>query len=167
MNVNPADIVKQYPITDYHGDVQARACRRSAPTTLCSCPGRRAARSLSKFVPTHAYEFNDPNPPTVFAPPVANFPFGAYHASELPSLFDSTTLGGHASLTPDQEQLAAAMVRYWTQFAGTGDPNSAATPEWPAYTAAERHLPVARAADAAPETGFAADHKCAFWDAHQ
>ena len=116
-------------------------------------------------MPTHAYEFNDPSPPTNLAPQGIDFPFGAYHASELPSLFDSTTLGGHASLTPDQEQLAASMVRYWTQFAGTGDPNSAANPEWPAFTAANDTYQSLVPPTPHPETGFAADHKCAFWDA--
>jgi para-nitrobenzyl esterase len=84
----------------------------------------------------------------------------------LPYLFDSTTRGGHAPLTPDQEKLAAAMVSYWTQFAATGDPNAPATPEWPAYTAASDTYQSLDPPTPHPETGFAADHKCAFWDAH-
>jgi len=166
LHVNPADIIKEYPITEYQGDVRL-ALSAIGTDDLWSCPGRRAARSFSKVVPTHAYEFNDPNPPTNLAPQGIDFPFGAYHASELPSLFDSTTLGGHASLTPDQELLAASMVRYWTQFAGTGDPNSAANPEWPAFTAANDTYQSLVPPTPHPETGFAADHKCAFWDAHQ
>ena len=70
------------------GDVQARRVGDRHRLRF-GVPGRRDAQALSKFVPTRAYEFNDPNPPTVLVPPVANFPFGAYHASELPSLFDS------------------------------------------------------------------------------
>ncbi len=163
LNVSVADIVNQYPITDYQGDVRL-AVSAIGTDYLFSCPGRRAARSLSKLVPTYAYEFNDPNAPTVLAPAV-DFPFGSYHASELPYLFDSTTRGGHAPLTPDQEQLAAAMVRYWTQFAATSDPNSPATPEWPAYTAASDVYQSLAPPIPHPETGFATDHKCAFWDA--
>jgi para-nitrobenzyl esterase len=164
LNASTDDIVKQYPITDYQNDVRL-ALSAIGTDYLFSCPGRRAARSFSKVVPTHAYEFNDRNAPTVLAPPV-NFPFGAYHASELPYLFDSTTRGGHAPLTPDQEKLAAAMVSYWTQFAATGDPNSAATPEWPGYTTASDTYQSLDPPTPHPETGFAADHKCAFWDAH-
>jgi para-nitrobenzyl esterase len=166
MTVSPADVVNQYPIADYNGDVRL-AVSAIGTDSLFSCPGRREVQAFSKFVPTHAYEFNDPNPPTVLAPPVPGFPFGAYHASELPSLFDSTTHGGHASLTPAQEQLAAAMVRYWTQFAATGDPNSGATPEWPAYTPETDIYQSLEPPTPHTETGFAADHKCAFWDAHQ
>jgi para-nitrobenzyl esterase len=166
MSVSPADVVRQYPIADYNGDVRL-AVSAIGTDSLFSCPGRREVQAFSKFVPTRAYEFNDPSPPTALAPPVPGFPFGAYHASELPSLFDSTTRGGHAPLTPEQEQLAAAMVRYWTQFAATGDPNSAATPEWPAYTAATDIYQSLVPPTPHPETGFAADHRCEFWDAHQ
>ena len=164
LNVSPDEIVNQYPISDYQGDVRL-ALSAIGTDYLFSCPGRRAAQSFAKVVPTHAYEFADPNAPTVLAPSVPNFPFGAYHASELPYLFDSTTLGGHAPLTPDQEQLAATMVRYWTQFAATGDPNSSGTPTWPAYTAASDAYQSLEPPTPHPETGFAVDHKCAFWDA--
>jgi para-nitrobenzyl esterase len=171
MNVSPADVVKEYPITDYTGVSGVSPVKLAlgdiGTDALFSCPGRRAAQSFSKTVPTDAYEFADPNAPTILAPQIPNFPFGAYHASELPSLFDSTTLGGHAPLTPDQEQLAGTMVRYWTQFAATGDPNSAGTPEWPAYTAATDSYQSLVPPTPQTTTGFAADHHCAFWDAHQ
>jgi para-nitrobenzyl esterase len=165
LNVSVADIIKQYPIGDYQNNVRL-ALSAIGTDYLWSCPGRRAARSFSKVVPTRAYEFADPNAPTELAPaPIPGFPFGAYHASELPSLFDSATLGGHAALTPDQEQLAAAMVHYWTQFADTADPNSPATPYWPAYDAATDTYQSLVPPAPHPTTGFAADHKCAFWDA--
>jgi para-nitrobenzyl esterase len=166
LNVSAADVVKLYPASAYGGDVRI-AVAAIGTDALWSCNGRRDAQAFSRYVPTRAYEFADPSPPTVLAPPVANFPFGAYHASELPSLFDSTTLGGHAPFTPDQETLAATMVRYWTQFAGTADPNSAATPDWPAYTAADDTYQSLVPPAPHPTTGFAAFHKCDFWDAHQ
>jgi para-nitrobenzyl esterase len=163
LDVSADEIVRQYPITDYQNDVRL-ALSAIGTDYLFSCPGRRAARSFAKAVPTFAYEFNDPNAPDILAPDV-DFPFGAYHASELPYLFDSTTLGGHAPFTPDQEQLAAAMVRYWTQFAGTGNPNSPATPEWPAYTVEDDTYQSLEPPLPRPITDYAADHKCAFWDA--
>jgi para-nitrobenzyl esterase len=163
-----SDIVKQYPISNYGPQFTVPLALAAIATDyLWSCPGRRDAKAFSKFVPTHTYEFNDPNAPNLLAPPVAGFPFGAYHASELPYLFDSATRGGHAPLTPDQEQLASAMVDYWTQFAANGDPNSPATPEWPAYTAAGDTYQSLHPPTPAPESGYAADHKCAFWDSYQ
>jgi para-nitrobenzyl esterase len=166
LSVNPADIVKQYPIGDYQNNVRL-AISAIGTDYLWSCPGRRAALSFSRVVPTRTYEFADENAPTELAPNVPGFPFGAYHASELPSLFDSTTLGGHANLTADQETLAATMVRYWTQFADTADPNSPGTPEWPSYDAATDIRQSLVPPTPHPTSGFAADHKCAFWDAQQ
>jgi para-nitrobenzyl esterase len=67
-------------------------------------------------------------------------------------------------LDADQEALARAMVGYWTQFARTGTPNRWGLPAWPRYDpdtdvhmSLEPPLPQAR-------TGFAAEHKCDFWD---
>jgi para-nitrobenzyl esterase len=105
--------------------------------------------------------------PQPFAPPVS-FPYGAYHAADLLFLFDSETFGsefgGHAPFTQDEESLAGAMVRYWTRFARSGDPNGAGTPQWPAYTPATDIYQSLTPPTPAPDTGFAADHKCAFWD---
>jgi para-nitrobenzyl esterase len=165
VHASAADIVAQYPITAYGGDVRL-ALSAIGTDYLWSCSVRRTDQDLSRFVPTWAYEFNDPNAPTILAPP-GNFPYHSYHASELPYLFDSATRGGHAPLTPDQEKLAAAMVGHWTQFAAAGDPNSPATPSWPAYTSASDTFQSLAPPTPYPTTGFAADHHCAFWDAHQ
>jgi para-nitrobenzyl esterase len=156
-------ILAQYPISDYQQRV-GLALTAIGTDAIFACPGRRAAQGLSRFVPTFAYEFNDRNAPQVFLPP-ASIPYGAYHAAELQYLFDSSTLGGHSPLTDDQEQLAAAMVRYWTQFAKAGDPNAPGDPEWPAYTTANDLYESLVPPTPEVETGFAADHKCAFWDA--
>jgi para-nitrobenzyl esterase len=157
-------IVAEYPLSAYQNNIGI-ALSAIGTDSLFSCPGRRAARSLSQFVPTWAYEFNDPNAPQPFAPPVS-FPYGAYHASELAYLFDSTTLPPfHAPFTPDQEKLAAAMVSYWTQFAANADPNSPSTPSWPAYTVANDTYQSLEPPTPKPVTGFAGDHHCAFWDA--
>jgi len=45
---------------------------------LFSCPARNADQSLSQFVTTYAYDFNDENAPGF---PGTNFPLGAYHFS--------------------------------------------------------------------------------------
>src|SRR5262249_40992895 len=64
MNVSPSDIVARYPIGDYNGDVRL-AVAAIGTDSLWSCNGRRDAQAFSKFVPTRAYEFADPHPPTV------------------------------------------------------------------------------------------------------
>ena len=56
------------------------------------------------------------------------------------------------------------MVGYWTRFAQAGTPNRWGLPQWPRYTvASDTHMSFVPPTPQA-KTGFAADHKCAFWD---
>jgi hypothetical protein len=57
-------------------------------------------------VPTFAYEFNDENAPERYLPPVS-FPYGAAHESEVQYLFGLPTAPITATLTAQQQQLAA------------------------------------------------------------
>ena len=63
------------------------------------------------------YEFAEPNPPMIF-PGLPEFPYGAYHGSELPFLltYANTELG------EKQRKLSDEMVTAWTRFAETGRP---------------------------------------------
>jgi para-nitrobenzyl esterase len=162
-NANPSAVIAQYPITSYQQSV-GRALTAIGTDMLFACPGRRTAQALSKFVPTYAYEFNDPDAPQLFVPP-ASFPYKAYHASEIQYLFDIPNQTGAPPLNADQQQLANAMTRYWTRFADTGTPNGSGTPNWPAYTSANDLYMSLQPPTPTVTSGFAADHKCAFWDA--
>jgi para-nitrobenzyl esterase len=148
-----------YPLVNYSSPSVALGA--VGTDAIFSCNARLAARLLSKSVPTYQYEFNDPNAPMVFFPPVS-FPTGAYHAAELSYLFNLRTPVPNPGFTPSQQALSNAMVGYWTQFAKSGDPNSADAPTWPPYGTSDLfeslHPPTPTTG-----TGFAADHKCAVW----
>ena len=55
---------------------------------------------------------------------------GAYHSAELYYVFN--TVHPHVKKS-DDPQLAEAMIRYWVQFARTGNPNVEGLPTWPEY----------------------------------
>jgi len=68
----------------------------------------------------------------------------AFHASELPYVFD--TFDGTPPLwpknahTPAEDALAHAMGDYWTSFARTGRPQAKSAPDWPAYAPDARYM---------------------------
>ncbi|MEO8352889.1 MAG: carboxylesterase family protein, partial [Chthoniobacteraceae bacterium] len=94
---------------------------------MFACPQLVATQALAKRAPAFAYEFADTNAPGLL-PFFPGFAPGASHSGELPFLFDIEKnpidmKGEHVPLTGDQMALAGSMIRYWTQFARTGDPN--------------------------------------------
>ncbi len=65
-------------------------------------------------------------------PPSKTQTLGAFHAAEIPFVFDSheEVLG----LTEDDAALTETMIGYWTNFAKTGNPNGSDLPTWPQQT---------------------------------
>jgi len=152
----------QYPLANFPSpDLAVSALGTDA---IFACNARFASQQLSQFVPTFAYEFNDENAPQRFLPPVS-FPYGAAHASEIQYLFGLPVTVPAPAFDAGQEQLSSAMIDYWTSFARTGQPSSSATPPWaPFQTTSDTAQSLVPSTPRA-ETGFAADHRCAFWDA--
>ncbi|HXM58707.1 MAG TPA: carboxylesterase family protein, partial [Candidatus Dormibacteraeota bacterium] len=153
-------IAARYPLSAFSSPSVALSA--VGTDAIFACNAQTAVNALSRQVATYQYEFADPDAPMRFLPAVS-FPTGAYHAAELQYLFDLPQSPiASPGLTPDQQRLSRAMVRYWTQFARTGTPNSPRTPFWPRADASRRLQTLAPPTPAAT-TGFAADHQCAFW----
>lgn len=62
---------------------------------------------------------------------------GATHTAELPYVFGNLQFaarqGRLSTLELADRRLSQAMMRYWVQFAETGNPNGEGRPHWPAY----------------------------------
>jgi para-nitrobenzyl esterase len=171
---------EQYPVLlaeafgDQAGTVEARyplADHESAAVAWASVlTDRMWARStfeqhrlLAAHVPTYAFEFADRRAP-MYLPFPESLPPGAFHAAEVPYLFvdDKFEKAG----TPDQRQLSARMIQYWTNFARSGDPNGAGLPTWQPFDPAER-VPTVLSLAPGPEgirpVDYAAEHALDFW----
>ena len=160
-------VLSMYPFAGYSSGGEALGA--SGTDGVFSCPARNAVQSLSKFVRTYAYEFNDENapPPQSAFGGLLTFPLGAYHTAELQYLFNGNFFGllPVAPLSPPQQQLSDTMVDYWTQFAKTGNPNSYGNPAWPPYNALVDKFQSLIPPAPTFETNFNPAHQCStFWN---
>jgi para-nitrobenzyl esterase len=131
---------------------------------IFSCPARLADQSLSRYVTTYAYEFNDENAPLEIGFSTVSFPLGAYHDAEQQYLMNVSLFPLPPSFTPDQQQLSQTMMTYWTNFAKTDDPNSAGVPTWHPYSSAADQFQSLIPPDPTVESSFATEHLCTtFW----
>jgi para-nitrobenzyl esterase len=159
-------VLRRYPLRRYRNNA---AITWSAVFTdrIWACSQVATAGDLARFTPVYTYEFADEHAqPLASLPP--GFPAGASHGSELMDLFDVT---GRLPITSNyytqaQRRLASTMITYWTTFARTGQPSSAALPPWPVTRPGHAEQP---ALQLAPGPGgvklinASAAHQCGFW----
>jgi para-nitrobenzyl esterase len=157
-----AVVAARYPLTAFPSPSVALGA--VGTDAIFACPALTIDQSVSRFVPTFAYEFNDENAPELFLPPVS-FPYGAAHASEIQYVMDLPTAAFPKALSAQQQQLAATMRGYWTNFAERGFPSSFGTPFWPLFNNLTQRMQSLTPPVPQTEAGFANTHNCAFWTA--
>ncbi|MDJ0346643.1 carboxylesterase family protein [Streptomyces sp. H10-C2] len=153
-------VLAQYPLAAYRTPTLALfAAQTDCGPSVSWCQNLDTATfyRTQGHVPVYAYEFADPQAPFLYPlPPIPGY--GATHASELAYLFDQPT-----TLTPEQRALGDKMIRYWTRFATTGDPNAHALPAWPKYRTPRDVLVLAPGTGGIRTADAAAEHHYAFW----
>lgn len=182
-----ATIESNYPIANYTADGAAAAPGEAVSAivtdSLFACTARTADRLLAQHVPVWAYEFQDQNAPQLFDLPTV-FPYAAAHASELQYLFNPDAFFPNLTydvpsdpfpLSPQQRALSHAMIRYWTNFVATLDPNRSSGgfrtvdfdpgegDVWLPYSPAADNFQALLTPHPRQELGYGAEHQCAFW----
>ena len=142
----------------------ASPCSRHALSALSTCEHVDAYETLARPpapAPVFAYQFRDETADPLLDFPYPNYPEDASHAGELPFLFPG--LFGRP-LTAEQQQLSTAMVRYWTNFAASGNPNGGGLPTWHRYQDPTDFQGLDLASDGGiGPVDVAAEANCAFW----
>jgi para-nitrobenzyl esterase len=152
----PEQIAAEYPFSAYPSGAEALSAALGDSSFSCRAlwvDGLAAGRT-----PVYAYEFTDPNAPSLI-PTVSP---GPTHAAELAYLF---AMPGTALLSPAQRTLSDQMIDYWTGFAARGNPNRSGSPVWPGHAEGNRLQNLAPGA-VAPVTIASVhnDHHCDFWE---
>ena len=155
-------VLARYPLTHYRSpDLAYAAVFTDADF---SCPAL-FADDFTQRSGVYAYEFSDPSPPNDFGIHFS-FPLAAAHSTELQYVFQRIPLLDTVPpFTAAQLRLSNLMIRYWSQFAATGNPNTGHTPRWPRFagTAPRIQELIPNATASVPSSRFATFHKCSFW----
>ncbi|CAL9401930.1 hypothetical protein SUDANB150_01461 [Streptomyces sp. enrichment culture] len=152
-------VLAEYPLSDYATPGEAWTDAQNGSTSYTRW---QLTRTLSKWVPTYAYEFAESDTPhftSVFriqqkSPSARDFPFGgAVHVDDLGYLWDY--LGQTLPYDGDQLELSRQMIGVWGRFTASGDPNGPDTPAWPRFSDRTGALMSLVACDTSPASGDA------------
>ncbi|XP_040838504.1 cocaine esterase-like isoform X4 [Ochotona curzoniae] len=123
-------------------------------------PALHVAHFQRSHAPVYFYEFqHSPNFMKDLRPTYVK----ADHGDELFFFFRSIFFETKVTLTEEEELLSRRMMKYWANFARTGNPNSEGLPHWPILDQKEQYLQLSTQ----PAVGRALKaHRRQFWTKH-
>ncbi|XP_040853249.1 cocaine esterase-like [Ochotona curzoniae] len=125
--------------------------------SLFVMPALHVAHFQRSHAPVYFYEFqHSPSFMKDFRPPHVK----ADHGDEVAFFFRSIFFGKKVTLTEEEELLSRRMMKYWANFARTGNPNGEGLPHWPVLDQEEQYLQLSTQ----PAVGRALKaHRRQFW----
>src|SRR5262249_484851 len=120
-------VIAEYPASNYADPAYAEAAvltDSGLQGGLGGCSELAVANIFAAQGTAYFYELYDPNaPPLTVAMPPAGFQMGSAHSADLAYLFQNGFREQSAPFTAAQIALSNSITRYWTNFAGSGNPN--------------------------------------------
>ncbi|MFE0581567.1 carboxylesterase/lipase family protein [Streptomyces sp. NPDC058874] len=145
-------VLARYPLSRFGSAGEALATVRTDHGW--SVPTLDTAKLLSRWTPTHMFEFSERDTPRWAGIEPLSFEPRAQHMAELPYLFDFT-IPLFEELTKKQQALGRRMTNTWVTFAASGKT------DWPGF----RSCGYVQALASGPwkRAEFTKDHDYTFW----
>jgi para-nitrobenzyl esterase len=147
-------IAAEYPLSDYAHPAKALAAVQTDADWAANLSGTVAA--LSDQVPTFAYEMSVSGTPYFQEFEAPSWEMDAFHMVDVAFLFDTTIFNDRSA---EVEPLADLMVKSWSTFARTGDPDGRGR-----WHEAEGDCVRQLTPEGARTVDFADEHHLEFWE---
>jgi para-nitrobenzyl esterase len=148
-------IAAEYPLSDYEHPAKALAAVQTDADWAANAA--TTVDALSGQVPTYAYELSVSGTPYFTFTEAPSWEMDAFHMVDVAFLFDTTIFEDRSA---EVEPLADLMVKSWTTFARTGDPDGRGRWHEAEGDCGFRQLTV----DGARNVDFTAEHRLEFWE---